>query len=46
MEVLRAWLESRVEDDGMRMPFVAVRRSLNMIARFIMRFLEETDAFL
>jgi hypothetical protein len=28
---LRAWLESGVEDDGMRMVFVSVRRSLNRI---------------
>ncbi|MCW3979424.1 MAG: hypothetical protein NWF12_06705 [Candidatus Bathyarchaeota archaeon] len=30
-ERLRAWLESGVEDDGTRMLFVAVRRSLNRI---------------
>jgi hypothetical protein len=28
---LRAWLESGVEDDGTRMIFVSVRRSLNRI---------------
>jgi len=31
-ERIRAWLESGVEDDGTRMLFVAVRRSLNRIA--------------
>ena len=30
-ERLRAWLESGVEDDGTRMLFVAVRRSLDRI---------------
>jgi hypothetical protein len=31
-ERLRAWFESGVEDDGTRMLFVAVRRSLDRIA--------------
>jgi Flp pilus assembly protein TadB len=30
-ERLRAWLESGVEDDGTRMIFVAIRRSLSRI---------------
>lgn len=31
-ERLRAWLESGVEDDGTRMIFVGIRRSLNRIS--------------
>ena len=32
-ERLRAWLESGVEDDGTRMIFVAIRRSLSSDAQ-------------
>jgi hypothetical protein len=37
-ERLRAWLESGVEDDGMRMIFVGVRRGMDRIANDVELF--------